>query len=446
MPVETLNSPNIYSVESLNAQLKKLLEMSYTDVWVEGEVGSIASPPSGHTYFTLKDNSSVLKCVLFKHKKYLASCLPIEGERILIRGRVSMYTGRGEVQLICSYIEAAGEGELRRQFEALKTSLKAEGLFDEERKQTLPKYPKIIALITSLEGAVLHDMITTFARRYPLVKLRIYPTNVQGKIAKDTLLQALKLATIDAPDSIILARGGGSIEDLQVFNDEALARAIFVCPIPIISAIGHETDFVISDFVADMRAPTPTAAVTLCTPDIFELHEKLLQFDSKLDQLASNQIASKQQQLDITHQRLKHPNDWLLWQNNALQSWRLKLYLAQQSTLKSHQQSLEKFKSKLLFISPQNQLSNKHYVYQATSARLHNGVTQSINEAKIELGRLTAKLQALSPRQTLSRGYSILQKQDGLVVKNAAQTSEHEVLKATLSKGKLDVEVKPKQP
>ena len=445
MPMNIRSNPKIYSVASFTLELKKLLEISYADVWIEGEVGSLATPPSGHTYFTLKDKSNLLKCVLFKQKKYLASSLPVEGERVLIRGRISMYTGRGEVQLICSYVEAAGEGQLRRQFEALKTSLQAEGLFDETKKQTLPKYPKTIALITSLEGAVLHDMVTTFARRYPPVKLKIYPASVQGETAKDTLLQALKLATNDAPDSIILARGGGSIEDLQVFNEEALARAIFACPIPIISAVGHETDFVISDFVADIRAPTPTAAVTLCTPDIVEVKEKLLQFGSTLNQLASRLIASKQQQLDIAFQSLKHPNDWLLWQNNKLQRWSLKLKIAQQNTFNRYQQGLEKVKSELLVLSPQNRLYEMQYACQAAQTRLHQGFNLSIHKAQTQLGQLTAKLHALSPRQTLSRGYSILQKQDGQVVKNTEQTTEHEILKATLSQGTLDVEVKSKQ-
>lgn len=439
-----MENTNIYSVESLTTEIKKLLEMSYADIWVEGEVSSIASPASGHTYFTLKDQNNTLKCVLFKNKKYLAACLPVEGERILIRGRISLYTGRGDVQLICSYIEAAGEGELRRQFEALKKQLKSEGLFDIDRKQDLPEHPKTIALITSPEGAVLHDIISTLKYRHPFVRLKVYPSNVQGDAAKQTLLDVLKMATKDTPDIIIIARGGGSLEDLQLFNDETIARAVSACPIPTVSAIGHETDFVITDFVADVRAPTPTAAATMVVPDIHELKIILQQQATALDTLISRKINAGQQNLDFAQQRLKHPYDRILMQKTLLQRWELKLQVAHQTVTQGQQQQLDRSSTKLQTLSPQNQLNSKRYAYQAANDRLDNSIRHHIEKANTELGQSAAKLAALSPHGTLSRGYSILQNQHGKVISHATQVKEKEVLQATLYEGKLDLSVNAK--
>lgn len=444
MNLSNQRSANPYTVESLTQQIKKLLEMSYADVWVEGEVGSIATPPSGHTYFTLKDPSGILKCVLFKNKKYLAACLPVEGNRILIRGRVSMYTARGEVQLICSYIEAAGEGDLRRQFDALKNKLKAEGLFDEDRKKPLPTCPETIALITSPDGAVLHDIISTLKRRYPLVRLAIYPSSVQGELATKTLLQALSLAIDDAPDLIILARGGGSLEDLQSFNDEAIARAVFASPIPTISAIGHETDFVITDFVADMRAPTPTAAATLVTPDINTLRSELRQNRLHLSALISRSIDSKQQYLDFAQQGLKHPLDQILIQKAELQRWGLRLKTVHQNTLQLSQRKLDQARSNLRTHSPQSQLNDQRHALQTLIERLERNATRAVTEATAQLAQSFTKLNALSPLNTLSRGYSILQNQHDEILKSTDQLKNNEMIKATLHHGKLSLIVDSK--
>lgn len=439
-----MSKPNIYSVESLTAEIKKLLEMSYADVWVEGEVSSLASPASGHTYFTLKDSNSVLKCVLFKNKKYLAACLPVEGERILIRGRVSIYTGRGDVQLICSYIEAAGEGALRRQFEALKNKLKSDGLFDEDAKQALPERPTTIALITSPEGAVLHDIISILNRRYPFTHLKVYPSNVQGEKAKETILAALETAISDTPDVIILARGGGSLEDLQVFNEEAIARALFACPIPTISAIGHETDFVISDFVADARAPTPTAAATMITPDISDIRAVLQQNQARIALLIANRINALQQNFDVVNQRLRHPRDTIRLQTSDLQQWQLKLNAAHLSVMRFNQRQLEHAATDLALLSPQSQLKEQRYHYQTAKSALDRNIAQTLNNTRTTLVQFVAKLNSLSPLSTLSRGYAILQKQDGEIIQNISQIDEHEKIKATLHQGKLGLTVDSK--
>lgn len=434
----------VYSVDTLSLEIKKLLEMSYADIWVEGEVSTLTTPASGHSYFTLKDQNSILKCVLFKSKKYLSTALPVVGERILIRGRVSVYTARGDVQLICSYIEAAGEGQLRRQFEILKQRLNEEGLFDQQHKQALPDAPKQIALITSASGAVLHDVISTLERRYPFVTLRVYPASVQGEKAKKEILEALKFVIEDAADILIIARGGGSLEDLQVFNDEQIARALHACPIPSISAIGHETDFVITDFIADKRAPTPTGAATLATPDIQENKNVLRQHRSALNAFIRQLLDTRQQQLDFTLQRLKHPKDRLAIQSSELQRLNLKLEATHQHTLRRKQQAFAALLPRLQISSPVSQLNEKRYSLPALQQRLDHAIGDVLSRNKGMLAQNTAKLQALGPLTTLGRGYAILQNDQGEIIKHAQQIDEGESFTARLHSGSLEAVVSGK--
>ena len=435
---------SVYSVDTLTAEIKKLLEMSYMDVWVEGEVSSLASPPSGHLYFTLKDTSSILKCVLFKNKKYLSASLPIEGEKVLIRGRISVYTARGDVQMICSYIEAAGEGELRRRFDELKSRLKAEGLFDESRKRAIPDRPRDIALITSSHGAVLHDIISTLNRRYPLIRLKLYPATVQGEKATTEIINALEQAIHHAPEVIIIARGGGSLEDLQAFNDETVARAVSDCPIPIVSAIGHETDFVITDFVADLRAPTPTAAATLITPDIEEISASLARFQSVLDNRIQIKIDFGQQRLDIAAQGLKHPRDRLALQTAQLQQLRLRLKTAYQKTPETGQRRLEHLGSSLQLLAPNNRLNSQRHTLEKLSDRLIRLIMEQLNKENAKLKQNTTALEAFSPLQTLARGYSILLNQHGEIIRSSGQVKTGEHIHARLHEGEMEVQVKGK--
>ena len=431
----------IYSVDTLSNEIKKLLEMSYADIWIEGEVSTLTTPASGHSYFTLKDQNSVPKCVLFKSKKYLSAALPVPGERILIRGRVSVYTARGDVQLICSYIEAAGEGQLRRQFEMLKKQLNAEGLFDEQHKQPLPEAPAQIALITSPSGAVLHDVISTLKRRYPFVSLRVYPASVQGEQAKTDIIEALKYVTEDAPDLLIIARGGGSLEDLQVFNDEQVARALYACPIPSISAIGHETDFVITDFIADKRAPTPTGAATFATPDVSESRNRLRQYRTACEVFIRQTLDTQQQKLDFALQQLKHPRDRLSMQQGELQQLSLRLSAAQQRNLHRKQQYLASLLPRLQRLSPVSQLNEKRYHLPALQQRLDHAIANILSRNSSVVAENTVKLHALGPITTLGRGYAILQNKQGEIVKRTQQLKTGEHFTARLHSGSLDAVV-----
>jgi len=427
----------IYSVDALSNEIKKLLEMSYGDIWVEGEVSSLSTPASGHSYFTLKDAGSVLKCVLFKSKKYLSAALPAVGERMLIRGKVSVYTARGDVQLICSYMEAAGEGQLRQQFEMLKKQLTAEGLFAEQHKLTLPARPKRIALITSPGGAVLHDIIHTLQKRYPFVQLQVYPANVQGERAVADLMQALECAITDKPDLIILARGGGSLEDLQAFNDESLARALYACAIPTISAIGHETDFVISDFVCDQRAPTPTGAATLATPDISETRNTVSQLHQALENLMRMALDNRQQQLDFTAGQLRHPHDQLALQSGNLKQARLRLDAAQQQHLRQKQRHFEALSTRLATLAPDQQLNEQRYALAKLMDRFDHAINNKLINKQGRLNPCIAKLEALGPISTLGRGYSILQDNDGNVISHSDQLPAGSHFQARLLRGRI---------
>ena len=440
------NNTTIYTVENLNQEIKTLLEMSYKDIWVEGEVSSTTTPQSGHTYFTLKQGSHVLKSVLFKNRKYLATCLPKIGERLLVRGRVSVYPGRGDVQLICSYIETAGEGILRQQFEALKKTLADEGLFDQSAKQSLPIFARKIALISSPQGAVLHDIITTLRQRCPLSTLTVYPASVQGEKAQGEFLAALKIAVENKPDVIIIARGGGSLEDLQTFNDEKLARALAACPLPTISAIGHETDVVITDFVADARAATPTAAVALITPDIRILRQNLTQSRDLLKKRIYEGFNSKQQSLDYAIQGLRHPRDNLSLQTAQTQQLSLRLKSAHLQTLRAYQQKLEPLKLKLSTVDPSKRLDQNRFKLEVLRSRLNQTMRHSLRGLDTTLSTLNAQLVALNPSNILSRGYAILYDKRGKAIISTDQVSTGDPVLARLHKGKLHMDIKKKSP
>src|SRR5215468_6468104 len=261
-------SREVYSVSRLNREVRILLERGLGVLWVEGELSNLSQPPSGHWYFSLKDRDAQLRCAMYRLKNSLVGFTPRAGMQLLVRGRISLFEPRGEFQLIVEHLEEAGVGALRREFERLKTRLAAEGLFAQERKRALPRFPRRVGVITSPSGAALHDILHILARRYPPAALLVYPAAVQGAAAAPMLVAALRTASARAEcDVLILARGGGSLEDLWAFNDERVARAIHGCALPVVCGVGHEIDFTIADFAADARAPTPSAAAELVVPD-----------------------------------------------------------------------------------------------------------------------------------------------------------------------------------
>ncbi|MGI9295274.1 MAG: exodeoxyribonuclease VII large subunit, partial [Pseudomonadales bacterium] len=300
---------DILGVSELNRKAKQLLETHFSTVWVQGELSNFARPQSGHWYFSLKDDKAQLRCAMFRNRNQLLRYAPREGEQVLVRGRLSLYEGRGDYQLVAAFMEPAGEGALRLALEQLKLRLENEGLFDQGAKLPLPERSTEIAVITSPTGAALHDILTVLRRRSPAIAVTILPVVVQGTEAAEQIVQALQLANSGklTPDAIILARGGGSIEDMWPFNDESVARAIFASHIPVVSAVGHETDFSISDFVADLRAPTPSAAAELLSQDDSSLLAKLDLSKAQLTRLMVQRIAIERHALASLSRHLRHP-------------------------------------------------------------------------------------------------------------------------------------------
>ncbi len=434
------------SVGELVTQFKSLAEMSFPDVWVEGEVSQVSSPTSGHIYFTLKDDSSLLRCVLFKNKRYQAVCLPEEGKTLLIRGKVSVYTQRCELQFIASYIEDAGEGALRREFELLKNKLQSQGLFEQAHKKAIPRFPQKIAVITSASAAALQDVLSTLQKRFPIATVCLCPATVQGDRAAIQIMAALDLAQAIEPDIILLVRGGGSAEDLHAFNDEQLAQHLYDCPIAVISGVGHETDFTIADFVADQRALTPTDAAVLATPDQSELSNSIAELSTRLSKLTRSKISERQQTKDYLLNRVKHPKSLISTQRQRIDGLITRLRLTTLSQLNQKANQCQSASIRLDRLEPSQQISTYMHRQKLLSAAI-NQMWQRHHERKQQrVNLLLSKLNTLNPLSTLDRGYAIVQNQNGHLISQTSQISETEVLNTRLASGSFQSKVTVKEP
>lgn len=432
----------VLSVSQLNQRARLLLEDVFPQVWVEGELSNIARPASGHMYFTLKDRNAQVRCAIFRQQASRVRQLLKDGLLVRVRGRVSIYEGRGDYQMILDSVEAAGDGALRLAFEALKSALLAEGLFAEERKQALPQYPQRIAIVTSPSGAVLHDIVSVFARRAPHVQLTLVPTAVQGREATAQIVRALALAERAKYDAIILARGGGSLEDLWCFNEEAVARAIADCQTPIVSAIGHETDVSISDFVADVRAPTPSAAAELLAPDRSELLQQLRNTERQLGLRINEALNRKAIQLQHLRQRLRHPRERLQQHSQRLDDLNLRLVRAMQTSLQQRKQGFNHQHARLAVQHPQVTLSAYQQQLNVLQQRLTRAAQYNLKHAKQSLHSLVQTLQVVSPLATLERGYSILSTADEQqVISSIHAVQPEQTVHARLADGYLTLRV-----
>ena len=432
----------VLTVSQLNQRARILLEDVFPQVWVEGELSNIARPSSGHVYFTLKDRNAQVRCAIFKQQASSVRDLLRDGLLVRVRGRVSLYEGRGDYQMILDSIEAAGNGALRLAFEALKTALQAEGLFAQERKQALPAHPQRIGIVTSASGAVLHDIISVFARRAPHVKLTLIPSAVQGREATAQLVRALELADRAEFDAIILARGGGSLEDLWCFNEEILARAIVQCSTPIVSAVGHETDVSISDFIADVRAPTPSAAAELLAPNRLELLTQLRSIERSLSLRLQDALTRKSAQLQSLRQRLRHPRERLQQHQQRLDNLALRLQRSIKTQRQQRSQHLDHLQVRLSVQHPQQSLLAHQQQLKQLQQRLLRTAQQHLLHNKQRLQVLMQALHVISPLATLERGYSILSTADQQQIirsVNEVHTSQH--LQARLTDGVLTLQV-----
>ncbi|MRI35061.1 exodeoxyribonuclease VII large subunit [Endozoicomonas sp. OPT23] len=429
------------TVTELNSQARRLLETRFASIRVEGEISGFVKPASGHWYFTLKDSSAQIRCAMFKGRNRSVKFLPAEGKQVLVRGRVSLYEGRGDYQLIADHVEEAGVGALQRAFEELKRKLAAEGLFNTENKRPLPELPQHIGVITSPTGAAIRDILAVLKRRFPTIPVTVIPSLVQGDAAADELVNALRVANQSQQfDVLIVGRGGGSLEDLWPFNEEKVARAIAASATPVVSAVGHEIDFTITDFVADYRAPTPSAAAEVLSPDRMEWLSKVQFFQRKLNTLIQHKLQISAQALDNSSLRLRNPKDKLSEHSQRLADLDIRLQQAIRMQLQMQQSSLQKSQGSLQQNSP------KHRVSQIKSRLEHRKETlatlmQRVLERKAsKFQNLCGQLTTVSPLATLSRGYSIT-RSGGSVITDSEQLNPGDQIETLFKEGKADMQV-----
>lgn len=398
----------VFTVSQLNSRVKQLLEVSFGRIRIEGELSSFAKPSSGHWYFTLKDKQSEVRCAMFKSSASKVSFSPKDGDLVELSAQVSLYPQRGAYQLIVEHMKPAGEGALLQAFEELKNKLKQEGLFSPEYKKPIPRVSKV-GLVTSSTGAALQDMLSILARRCPLIQVVIYPTQVQGETAGKSIIKAVELAnTQKKADVLIVGRGGGSLEDLFCFNDEALARAIFASQLPIVSAVGHETDTCISDFVADLRAPTPSSAAELISPDQNEWLNQIACYRERNMHGMVNYLMQKREQVEQLNLRLRHPKDQIQGFMQHLDQLNYRLNQAGIKQLKQHKHILDLTKQRLLFQHPKVRLERQRMALLQLISRLKVAQKQKLSLQRHALARHAELLQSLSPLNIMARGYALV--------------------------------------
>ncbi len=431
----------VLTVSQLNGRARVLLEDVFSNIWVEGEISNLARPASGHVYFTLKDSGAQVRCALFRNNAARVRQALRDGLAVKVRGKVSLFEGRGDYQLILDTVEPAGDGALRLAFDALKEKLGNEGLFSSERKRALPAHPQRIGIVSSPTGAVIRDIISVFRRRAPQVELTLIPTAVQGREAINQIVRALQRADAQGFDALILARGGGSLEDLWCFNEEAVARAIAACVTPIVSAVGHETDVSISDFVADVRAPTPSAAAELLAPDSSDLGRRLESLQRRLLLRIQNRLAHDRLRLDSLARRLRHPGERLRQQAQRLDDLDMRLRRAFEQRLNQRRERLARLDTRLAAQHPGRALALLKQRLDNLAERLPRAMRQTLATRRQHLQVQVQTLQVVSPLATLSRGYSILLDERGQAIRSAAQTRNGQRLTARLGEGELQVRV-----
>ena len=391
-------SSRSWSVTEVNAYLKGLMEAdaNLQNLWVEGEISNLSRPASGHLYFTLKDSTSSIRCVMWKNRAQAVNFVLQDGVAVTAHGGLSVYEQRGQYQLYVDALRPRGEGALFQEFQRLKTQLEAEGLFDPARKRTIPTWPKRVGVVTSASGAAYQDMEKTLYRRYPLIEIILEPASVQGESAPGELITALQRLYEIRPDLILIGRGGGSIEDLWAFNDEGLALVLAESPVPVISGVGHETDFTITDFVADLRAPTPTAAAELAVPDQVELRQVVGELGKRLERVGRGSIAEKRRQAEGLAEQIER-------------------------------------------LSPLGEINNGRQRLDEISGRVGRGIEAYLRMARESCLAYQARLTSLNPEAILKRGYAILTGEDGSAIYQVGQTQTGERIQVRVSDGEFEV-------
>ena len=447
--VKTAGTTRIISVSELNRKAKSILEDGIPKLWIEGEISNLARPASGHIYFSLKDQAAQIRCAWFKQRQNQITSNILNGTKMLALGKISLYEPRGEYQFIIEKLEFAGEGDLKRKYEELKAKLSKEGFFSSETKLALPKLPNNIGIITSPSGAAIRDVLSILKRRFPMIPITIFPTAVQGDKAASQINSAIKLANNRADcDLLILTRGGGSLEDLWSFNEEIVARAIFKSQIPIISAVGHETDVTIADFVADFRAPTPSGAAEIAVPHQLEWIKILVNQEERLCSLITGTINNSYQTLDWTHKRLSQSSPQMSVKRQIDRSINLKKALIgsmkQKLIILNHR--LDQHAFKYIQNSPKHIIQQQFLRLERISQRMINRNNELLASNQNRLQLIAKTLHNVSPLGTLDRGYSIVSEmKTKKIITNANQVKLKSKLEIMLAKGKIIASIDSKR-
>ncbi len=434
--------PRALTVSELNHQARHLLESSFMQVWVEGELSGFSRPSSGHWYFSLKDQKCQIRCAMFRGANQRIRTLPREGDQIRIRGKVTLYENRGDFQIIVEHLEPAGLGALQQAFEALKARLQSEGLFDPARKKPIPATPRHIGVITSPTGAAIHDILTVLKRRCPAIPITLYPTAVQGQAATADIVQAIDRAQRHGlADVLIIGRGGGSLEDLWCFNEEAVARAIAACPIPTVSAVGHEVDVTIADFVADLRAPTPSAAAEKISPDQQDWLRRLAEQQGRLGQSARRLLQRLHNQLGHLSARLRDPRRELLEKAQRMDELELRLNKAIRDRLDQQKQKTDYLLQRMSAQSPRRTLKTVKEQTQRLEERLTLATRHQLRQKDERLQHIAQTLHVVSPLATLGRGYAIVKDDNDRIVRKAGDLETGSQITARLGHGSVSARV-----
>ncbi len=441
---QTKDFRQIFTVSTLTREIKTLIEERFPLVWISGEISNLSLPASGHAYFSLKDSNAVISGVMFRNQRRRLRFAPENGMKITGMGRLSLYEPRGSYQLIFEHLEPEGAGALQAAFEQLKKKLAQQGLFDEDRKKEIPFLPGKISIVTSPTGAVVRDIITVAKRRFPNIPLEIVPVKVQGHGADLEISRAIELINDQArSDLIILARGGGSLEDLSAFNSETLALAIFNSQLPVISAVGHETDYTIADFVADLRAPTPSAAAELALPEKRALEQRLNQLESTLVNGLYANVASLRERINELTSRLRDPKRVVDDMRFKLSDLDSRLTRQMKKKLTSSNERLDWFNHALYANSPETRVAKGRNDLNALVNRLAGSMTSILTECRGRTNGETLRLEALSPMSVLDRGYSIARKYpEKTILMDSTMTDKNETIEVILARGRLRCQVK----
>ena len=443
-PPDEPDARQVYTVSQLNREVGQLLKSGFPPLWLEGEISNLARPASGHLYFSVKDRSSQLRCAMFRRENSRLNFRPDNGEAVLCRGRVGLYEPRGDYQFIVEHMEQAGEGRLRQAFEQLKRRLAAEGLFDAATKQPPPRLPRRIGVITSPSGAALRDILNELGRRFAAVPVRLYPVAVQGEGAADQIVAALELANERRDcDVLILARGGGSLEDLQAFNEERVARAVHASALPVICGVGHEIDFSIADFAADLRAPTPSGAAELAVPDAATWQRSYAELAERLARGLRRSLADRRTRCAWLDRRVRllHPGHQLRQRAQRLDELEQRLRRAAGGVLERRSSRAAGLAERLRRWDPRPRIADGRKRTVEASGRLSGATRRLLAATGRRLESLDRALRAVGPQSTLERGYAIVATPDGDIVRSAAAVAAGQRLSVRVADGSFDATV-----